>query len=65
MATVSWRSSGNATGAGHRSALLEIDRRMAHLHVLRQVVLHGEALVAAEDRAGEESSVQVPLDVLL
>lgn len=65
VAAVSRRSSRDASCSGHRSTLLEIDRRVAHLHVLRQVVLHGEAFVTAEDRAGEKSSVQVPLNVLL
>lgn len=65
VAAVPRRPSRAASCTGHRSTLLEIDRRMAHLHVLRQVVLHGEAFVTAENGAGEKSSVQVPLDVLL
>lgn len=64
MAAVSRGTGTDSASAGRRSTLLEIDRRMSHLHVLRQVVLHGESLVTTENRTGEKSSVQVPLDVL-
>lgn len=55
MATVSRGTGTNtANAAGRRTTFLEINRRVTHLHVLRQVVFHGESLVAAEDWTGEK-----------